>query len=214
VFTPNLGLDPKRLPDVQQAWRALREAQNGLFLEAARQGRDYNAFSKWVYKQFQAQAEGMERLVTAARMHVERDTGGVAGWRKPLVGALDCLTEKYRKLPVPSTLRGRTRGKAMDGGNLLRSYEKLYQRGRVFLHGHSYPVGRPSPDQSMELQYEFLDVDRADLPLMKQRKPGQFARVVVARRSDLSPHTIHKHLIVARKTAGRARPKSRIRGSA
>jgi len=212
--------------EVKRAWRALREAQRDLFLEASRRGKDYYTFGKWLQKEFRPLAEGMERLVTVARLHcegagvygegipdeveIEIDDRVIAGWRKPVVEALEGLTDKYRTLMIPNTLRGRTRGRRVEGESLLRSYEALYGRARVFLRKHPYPVGRPGRVQSMMLLDAFLDVRVDDLPLMEQRKPGQFALAVLARWESLSPHTVRKHVIAARKIAGRARPKSRI----
>ncbi len=218
-----------RLPEVRRAWATLREAQKDLFLEAARQGKDYFRFAKWLEKQIRDELEKLENLVTNARLHVEGDEaefyGGetdeilvnepeqavVAGWAKPIVTALERLTQQYQSLQIPATLRGRTRGKRLDGASLLKGYGGLYRRAREFLRKHRYPVGAPGPEQTFALLGGFPDAEPEDLVLIEQRKPGQFARAVLARWERASTHTIRKYLIEARKTAGRARPKSRIR---
>lgn len=174
----------------------------------------------------------MEDLVTAARLHVDGNKaesygGGtdeilvnepeqymVTGWRKPIVTALERLTEQYQNLQIPATLRGRTRGKRFDGASLLEGYDAFYRRAREFLRKHTYPVGAPGPEQTFTLLGAFPDAAPEDLVLIEQRKPGQFALAVLARWESASCQTIRKYLIAARKTAGRARPKSRIRRTA
>lgn len=216
------------VPEVRRAWSALRDAQKDLFLDVARRGKDHYMFARWLEKQFRPLHEEMEDLVAAARLHVEGpgaaiygggvpdvaeidiDRRVIAGWRNPLVNALKRLTEKYRNLRIPATLRGRTRSTGLDGARLLRSYNHLYRRAHSFLRQHPFPVGCIGPNQFWLLAREFPDVDGDDLNLIEQRKPGQFAEAVLARWEGRSPHTIHRTLIAARKTAGRVRPRSRI----
>jgi len=225
----DLQLFANAVPEVRSAWSALRDAQKDLFLAAARRGKDYYMFARWLEKQFRPLIEQMEGLVTAARLHVEgreaEDNGEgfpdvveididdrlVAGWRKPVVNALERLTERYRIVLIPDTFRGRTRGKHLEGTSLLRNYDNLFERARVFCRKHPYPVGRPGRMQTLTLLAAFPDVLHDDLVYLEDRKPAQFAITVLARRESLSPHTIRRHVIEARKATGRARPKSRIR---
>jgi hypothetical protein len=192
-----------------------------LFLsdEAVRRGLDPRLFQRWLERKcapfkdtlHKAAVESVGRLrEDREKMTLEQEKG-VEAHLEAVIAAINRYTRHLESLKLPASFRGLMRRKPIDPQALLGEYEVVLDKAKDFLRRHRhFKAGEAQCATLVEMLAAFVEADPRDRHLLENRTPGQFAEAVVARRYGIASNTVHKHLIVARRSARRSRLNSRL----